>query len=86
MEMNEFLEIISIMYVNEWVDPLIPPCQLSNIDDFDSVDPCSFLEFSIIFSIFQSVENWDTGIPSFRFTFLANYETLIFFCHIVDFQ
>ena len=57
MEMNEFLEIISIMYVNEWVDALIPPCQLSNIDDFDSVDPRSFLEFSIIFSIFQSVEN-----------------------------
>ena len=85
--MYSFIDTFS-KHGNEWVfrNHKYYVCQLSNIDDFDSVDPCSFLEFSIIFSIFQSVKNWGTGIPSFRFTFLANYETLIFFCHIVDFQ
>ena len=78
MEMNEILEIINIMLANKLADI-----------DFDGEDPCSFFESSIIFPILQSLENWDTGIINTgiqSFSFLANYVTLIFFCHSVDFQ
>ena len=84
--MNEFLEIMSLMMGRTETENMF-----SVNSSFDSVDPCSFFEFSIIFPILQSLENWDTGIPapgipSFSFSFLANYVTLIFFCYSVDFQ
>ena len=84
--MNEFLEIMSLMMGGNYM-------RLNN-SSIDSVDPCSFFEFSIIFPILQSLENWDTwiiitaGIQSF--SFLASYAIwiffVVFFCHSVDFQ
>ena len=89
MEMNEFLEIMSLMMGGNQRKVV------TNNSSIDSVDPCSFFEFSIIFPILQSLENWDTWIiitAGIRIEFfssflqIASYAILIFFCHSVDFQ
>ena len=89
MKMNEFLEIMSpLMIVTKTPDNSWSP---------NCVDPCSFFEFSINFSILQNLQNWDTwiwiiitaGIQSFSFLQIAScaiFRIRIFFCHSVDFQ